>query len=40
MFGFDVTGGNKSQALTREMNLDTLSSVNSEVEIRGSGRSF
>ena len=35
-----VTGGNLSLALTREVNLDTLSSDNSEEEIRDSGRSF
>ena len=36
----DVTGGNYSLALTREVNLDTLSSDSSEEEIRDSGRSF
>ena len=35
-----VTGGNKSIALTREVNFDTLSSDSSEEEIRDSGRSF
>ena len=35
-----VTGGNKSLALTREVNLDTLSSDSSEEEIRDSGSSF
>ena len=35
-----VTGGNQSLALTREVNLDTLSSDSSEEEIRDSGRSF
>ena len=36
-----VTGkNNKSLALTREVNLDTLSSDSSEEEIRDSGRSF
>ena len=35
-----VTGGNESLALTREVNLDTLSSDSSEEEIRDSGRSF
>ena len=35
-----VTGENKSLALTREVNLDTLSSNSSEEEIRDSGRSF
>ena len=35
-----VTEGNKSPALTREVNLDTLSSDSSEEEIRDSGRSF
>ena len=35
-----VTGGNKSLALAREVNLDTLSSDSSEEEIRDSGRSF
>ena len=35
-----VTGGNYSLALTREVNLDTLSSDSSEEEIRDSGRSF
>ena len=34
-----VTGGNKSLALTREVNLDTLSSYSLE-ENRDSGRSF
>ena len=34
-----VTGG-KPLALTREMNLDTVSSDSSEEEIRDSGRSF
>ena len=34
-----VTGG-KSLALTRQVNLDTLSSDSSEEEIRDSGRSF
>ena len=35
-----VTGGNWSLALTREVNLDTLSSDSSEEEIRDSGMSF
>ena len=35
-----VTGENFSLALTREVNLDTLSSDSSEEEIRDSGRSF
>ena len=35
-----VTGGNQSLALTREVNLDTLSYDSSEEEIRDSGRSF
>ena len=35
-----VTGGNQSLALTREVNLDTLSSDSSEKEIRDSGMSF
>ena len=35
-----ATGGNWSLALTREVNLDTLSSDSSEEEIRDSGRSF
>ena len=35
-----VTGDNKSLAITREVNLDTLSSDSSEEEIRDSGRSF
>ena len=35
-----VTGGNQSLALTREVNLDTLSSDSSEEEISDSGRSF
>ena len=35
-----VTGGNQSLALTREVNLDTLSSDSSEEEIRDAGRSF
>ena len=35
-----LTGEYQSLALTREVNLDTLSSDNSEEEIRGSGRSF
>ena len=35
-----VAGGNQSLALTREVNLDTLSSDSSEEEIRDSGRSF
>ena len=35
-----VTGGNQSLALTREVDLDTLSSDSSEEEIRDSGRSF
>ena len=35
-----VTGVNWSIALTREVNLETLLSDNSEEEIRGSGRSF
>ena len=35
-----VTGGNQILALTREVNLDTLSSDSSEEEIRDSGRSF
>ena len=35
-----VTGGNESLGLTREVNLDTLSSDSSEEEIRDSGRSF
>ena len=32
-----VTGGNQSLALTREVNLDTLSSDSSEEDIRDSG---
>ena len=36
----DMTRGNYSLALTREVNLDTLSSDSSEEEIRDSGRSF
>ena len=35
-----LTGEYQSLALTRDVNLDTLSSDNSEEEIRGSGRSF
>ena len=35
-----VTGGDYSLALTREVNLDTLSSDSSEEEIRDTGRSF
>ena len=35
-----VTGGNKFLALTREVNLDTLSSDSSAEETRDSGRSF
>ena len=35
-----VTGVNKYIALTREVNLDTLSSDSSEEEIRDSGRPF
>ena len=35
-----VTGENQSLSLTREVNLDTLSSDSSEEEIRDSGRSF
>ena len=35
-----VTGENYSLALTREVNLDTLSSDSSEEEIRDSGSSF
>ena len=35
-----LTGENKSLALTREVNLDTLSSNSSEEEIRDSGSSF
>ena len=35
-----VTGGKLSLALTRELNLDTLSSDSSEEEIRDSGSSF
>ena len=35
-----VTGGNESLVLTREVNLDTLSSDSSEEEIRDSGRSL
>ena len=35
-----VTGGNQSLALTREVNLDTLSSDSSAEEIRDAGRSL
>ena len=35
-----VTGGKLSLALTREVNIDTLSSDSSEEEIRDSGSSF
>ena len=35
-----MTGGNLSLALTREVNIDILSSDRSEEEIRDSGRSF
>ena len=35
-----VTGGNSSLALTRGVNLDTVSSDSSEEDLRDSGRSF
>ena len=38
--GCCLTGGDKSRAITREVNLDTQSSDISEEEIRESGRSF